>query len=68
VEELVGTMGELLGKPLGVEVDPKRFRPADKMIQTACIDGVVEATGWRPSFDLRRGLRTLLHYEGLCNT
>jgi len=67
VEELVGIMGDLLGRPLGVEVDPNRFRPADKLIQTACIDGIVEATGWRPAFDLRRGLRTLLQYEGLCN-
>lgn len=67
VEDLVSIMAHLLGKQLRVEVDPERFRPADKMIQTARIDGMVEATGWRPSFDLRRGLRTLLQYEGLCN-
>jgi UDP-glucose 4-epimerase len=67
VKELIGIIGSILGGEPVVEIDPLRFREADKQIQTARITSIKNASGWQPGFDLHRGLRALLQYEGLCN-
>lgn len=65
VDQLIAQLAELLGEPIKVEVDPARFRKADKLVQRADIHQLQQMIGWRPEIPLRDGLRDLLKYEGL---
>lgn len=65
VEELIEIMSHLLGRELRVEVDPGRFRRADKLMQVADISILREKFAWQPSFNLERGMRQLLNFENL---
>jgi UDP-glucose 4-epimerase len=65
VDELVALLSELLGKPITVEVDPSRFRKADKLVQKADITTLRRLLSWQPEMSLRAGLRELLKYERL---
>ena len=65
MRDVVGVIGELLGRTLVIESDPSRLRRADKGVQVADIGLLEQLTGWRPGTDLRSGLKRLLVYEGL---
>jgi UDP-glucose 4-epimerase len=65
VDELIELLSELRGEPITLEVDPTRFRKADKMVQKSDITTLRERIGWQPEVSLREGLRELLKYEGL---
>lgn len=65
VEDLVGRIGNLLGRHIAIAVDPDRFRKVDKLVQTADIKTIANLSGWQPAVDLDSGLRQLLRYEGL---
>jgi UDP-glucose 4-epimerase len=65
VQKLIVRIGHLLGRSITITIDPSRFRPADKQIQTADITAITKIAGWLPAVDLDGGLRALLQYEGL---
>ena len=65
VDELVVLLSELLGEPITLEVDPSRFRKADKLVQKADISRLRRLLSWQPEVSLREGLRELLQYEKL---
>jgi NAD dependent epimerase/dehydratase len=58
VAELVDAVAEQLGRPLSVELDPERLRPAASEVQLLISDPSVarELIGWSPVVDLRAGL------------
>jgi nucleoside-diphosphate-sugar epimerase len=58
VRELVELVGDLLGRELEVELDPKRVRPVEAEVTRLLCDwsDVSAVTGWRPQIDLRTGL------------
>ncbi len=66
VNQLVELIGELVGRKLEVEFDPKRVRPADSEIERlVCDHGVATAlAGWTPTTDLRTGLAETLAWIG----
>lgn len=62
IADLVAVIGELTGRELQVELDPRRVRPVDSEVSRLLCDysGTQSLTGWAPSVDLRDGLaRTL---------
>jgi UDP-glucose 4-epimerase len=65
VEKLIDRIGRLLDRRIDVIIEPGRFRPADKQIQTADIAAIAKIAAWRPAVDLDGGLRALLQYEDL---
>jgi nucleoside-diphosphate-sugar epimerase len=65
VDDIVGLLGEILGRKLEIETDPARFRKADKLVQVADISLLKQLTGWQPEIALRPGLADLLRFEGL---
>jgi UDP-glucose 4-epimerase len=65
VDDIVGLLGEILGRKLEIETDPARFRKADKLVQVADILLLKQLTGWQPEIALRPGLADLLRFEGL---
>jgi UDP-glucose 4-epimerase len=65
VDDIVRTMGELLGRPIPVSVDPARFRPVDKAVQVGDPARLTALSGWKPEIELRAGLEELLQFEGL---
>jgi NAD dependent epimerase/dehydratase len=58
VGEVVGMVGEVLGKDLTVETDQARVRPEKSEVMRLTSDPAkaAELTGWRPEVDLREGL------------
>jgi dTDP-glucose 4,6-dehydratase len=58
VRELVGLIGEVVGRELEIEPDPQRVRPADSEIPQLLSDCAETArvTGWKAEVDLRAGL------------
>lgn len=65
VDDIVRGMGELLGRPLPITVDPARFRPVDKAVQVGDPARLTALTGWKPEMELRAGIEELLKFEGL---
>jgi NAD dependent epimerase/dehydratase len=66
IAEIVTLVGELLGRPLPVEHDAGRVRPAASEVERLISDPglATELTGWRPEVDLRDGLaRTIAWVE-----
>lgn len=64
-EELVETLGRLLGRSLTVDVDPDRLRPVDKMHQRADTTRLEALTGTTARHSIEDGLGKLLQHEGL---
>lgn len=58
INELVETVGDLLGRRLEVQTDPQRIRPAASEVdQLVChADRARRLLGWEPRVDLRAGL------------
>jgi len=65
VDELITLLSELLADSITLEIDPARFRNADKLVQRADISKLRRRLSWRPEVPLRDGLRDLLKYEQL---
>jgi NAD dependent epimerase/dehydratase len=62
VGELVERIAELIGRPLQVELDSERVRPAASEVPRLVSDHsrLTELTGWRPQVDLDAGLAQTL--------
>ncbi|HEU5244672.1 MAG TPA: GDP-mannose 4,6-dehydratase [Gaiellaceae bacterium] len=63
---LVELVGEILGKQLHVEHDPKRDRPEASEVDRLVADNTRarEVLGWEPTVSLRDGLRRTLEWIG----
>ncbi len=64
VGEIVELVGEILKRPLAVELDPGRVRPADSEVMRliSAPDLAREILDWRPSVDLRAGLEQTISW------
>jgi NAD dependent epimerase/dehydratase len=64
VGELVGTIGELLGRELRVEVDDERIRPDGSEVARLVSGPFLarELLGWEPRWDLRAGLTRTIEW------
>lgn len=65
VRDIVAALAAQLARPLCIEVDPARLRPADKEEQVADVALLRRMTGWAPRVTLEAGLRDLVRFEGL---
>lgn len=64
MDEVISTLGDLLGRPLLVEQDPQRVRAVERPHLQANVARLNEMIGWAPSSDLTPALRSLLESEG----
>jgi NAD dependent epimerase/dehydratase len=66
VGDLVDLVGEILGKQLHVEHDPRRDRPESSEVDRLVSDNTRarEVLGWEPTVSLRDGLRRTLEWIG----
>jgi len=64
IGDVLATIESLRGEPLAVREDPGRRRPGDGHL-IADPGKLMRATGWKPEYDLKAGLRELLAFEGL---
>lgn len=64
-EDIVRTIGEVLGRPIEIAVDPERLRKVDKMHQQADITRLRKLTGTGPRYTLTEGIKLLLDHEGI---
>jgi NAD dependent epimerase/dehydratase len=64
VQDIVDKVGEILGRPLEVEIDSSRVRPAQSEVERLVSDPTLahELTGWRPQFDLHDGLARTIEW------
>ncbi len=64
ISDIVDAVGELVGHPLDVELDPARVRPekSEVMLLLSSPDLASELMGWRSETDLREGLRRTIEY------
>jgi NAD dependent epimerase/dehydratase len=71
VADIVDAVADLLGRPLAVELDPERVRPAASEVQLLVSDPALahELIGWDATVDLRTGLSRTIewmqHHEQL---
>jgi NAD dependent epimerase/dehydratase len=66
VADIVGVVGEIVGRELEVQLDPQRVRPAKSEVLRLISDPALatELLGWTPTVDLRTGLeRTVAYIE-----
>jgi UDP-glucose 4-epimerase len=64
IGDVLATIEGIRGEPLDVREDPERRRPGDGHL-IADPGKLMTATGWKPEYDLKAGLRELLAFEGL---
>jgi nucleoside-diphosphate-sugar epimerase len=64
VADIVGLVGELLGRELRVEVDERRVRPVASEVERLLSDAtkVRETCGWQPTVSLRDGLTRTIEW------
>jgi len=64
VQDIVDKVGEILGRPLEVEIDSSRVRPAQSEVERLVSDPTLahELTGWRPQLDLHDGLARTIEW------
>ena len=62
--DVLATIESIRGEALDVREDPERRRPGDGHL-IADPGKLMAATGWKPEYDLKAGLRELLAFEGL---
>jgi UDP-glucose 4-epimerase len=62
-QDIVQTIGELLGRELAIAIDADRVRKVDKLHQRADTRRLIELTGMHPRFFVADGLRRLLAHE-----
>jgi UDP-glucose 4-epimerase len=65
VEEMIALIAELTGREIQVLEEPARYRKADKLVQVGSNAKLLDLIGYKPSTDLREGVRKLLVYESL---
>ena len=63
IEDVMETIGEITGHPVDVRQVPERMRDGDGHLISD--PQKLQATGWKPQYDLEAGLRALLASEGL---
>jgi len=64
IEDVMETIGEITRKPVDVRQVPGRMREDDGHL-VSDPQKLIQATGWKPQYDLEAGLRELLTWEGL---
>jgi UDP-glucose 4-epimerase len=64
IADVLATIESIRGEALDVREDPERRRPGDGHL-IADPGKLMTATGWKPEYDLKAGLRELLAFEGL---
>lgn len=64
-EEIVATIGELMGTDIDIDVDESRIRAVDKMHQRADTTRLEDLTRRRAAHSIRDGLKKLLQQEHL---
>jgi UDP-glucose 4-epimerase len=64
IEDVVQTISEITGRPLDVRQVPGRMREGDGHL-VSDPQKLIQASGWKPQYDLESGLRRLLDWEGL---
>jgi UDP-glucose 4-epimerase len=64
IEDVMETIGEITGHPVDVRQVPERMRDGDGHL-VSDPQKLMQATGWKPEYDLEAGLRQLLASEGL---
>src|ERR1700722_16603597 len=64
IDDVMQTIGEVSGQPVDVRQVPERMRDGDGHL-ISDPQKLMQATGWKPQFDLEAGLRQLLASEGL---
>ena len=64
IEDVMETIGEITGHPVDVRQIPERMRDGDGHLLSNP-QKLMQATGWKPQYDLEAGLRQLLAAEGL---
>jgi nucleoside-diphosphate-sugar epimerase len=64
VGEIVGLVGDILGREIAVEHDHARLRPAASEVRTLVSDPSRASgrCGWRPSIDLEEGLQRTVEW------
>jgi UDP-glucose 4-epimerase len=62
-EEIVRTIGQLLGREIPITVDAARVRQVDKLHQRASTERLERLTGMLPAHSLSEGLSKLLAHE-----
>jgi NAD dependent epimerase/dehydratase len=64
VEDLVGIVGELLGRELVIEVRPERLRPGESEVFKLCGDAsrLRQLVGWEPATSLRDGIAAVIDW------
>jgi len=64
IEDVMETIGEITAHPVDVRQVPERMREGDGHL-ISDPQKLMQATGWKPEYDLEAGLRRLLASEGL---
>ena len=64
IEDVMQTIGDITGHPVDVRQVPERMRDGDGH-PISNPQKLMQATGWKPEYDLEAGLRQLLASEGL---
>jgi UDP-glucose 4-epimerase len=64
IEDVMETIGDITGRPVDVRQVPERMRDGDGHL-VSDPQKLMQATGWKPQYDLEAGLRKLLVAEGL---
>jgi len=64
IQDVMETIGEITGHPVDVRQVPERMREGDGHL-ISDPQKLMQATGWKPEYDLEAGLRQLLASEGL---
>ncbi|MEM7131361.1 MAG: GDP-mannose 4,6-dehydratase [Chloroflexota bacterium] len=62
IQHLLDTLMGLSQTPVCVEVDTNRLRPSDVPVSLCDNRRLIEATGWKPQYNLDETLRDLLDY------
>lgn len=65
MDQMIETIGELLGQKILVEKDPKKVRATERSHLEANMERLKSFIGFVPNNDLRQGLKSLLISEGL---
>ncbi len=64
IEDVMETIGDITGRPVDVRQVPERMRDGDGHL-ISDPQKLMQASGWKPQYDLEAGLRRLLAAEGL---
>ncbi len=63
VDQLVDTVGDILGREISIEIDPKRVRKQERLHLVASIDKIKSKLGWEPEENLFSGLKKLIEID-----